>query len=116
VIEIETWQLGPTGEKNVEETQLRLDGNAAAGMLREIFVHEMSTARGACASCGRIAQIGSEHLYISPLSPGAVLRCQICQQVLMVLIHKERGYRLALNGLKWIEISDAPEVAVRASA
>ena len=36
----------------MDETQLRLDGNAAAGMLREIFVHEMSTARGACASCG----------------------------------------------------------------
>ena len=100
----------------MDDTQLRLDGNAAAGMLREIFVHDMSTAREACASCGRIAQIGSQHLYMSPLSPGAVLRCQICQHVLMVLVHNEGGYRLGLNGLKWMEISDVPEAAVRASA
>lgn len=100
----------------MDETQLRLDGNAAAGMLREIFVHEMSTARGACASCGRIAQLGSQHLYMSPLSPGVVLRCQVCQQVLMVLVHNERHHRLGLNGLTWIEIADVPEAAVRASA
>ena len=100
----------------MDETQLRLDGNAMAGMLREIFVHEMSTARGACASCGRIAQFGSQHLYMSSLSPGAVLRCQICQQVLLVLVHNDRGYRLGLNGLKWIEIPDVPKAAVIASA
>ena len=100
----------------MDETQLRLDGNAAAGMLREIFVHEMSTARGACASCGRIAQIGSQHLYMSPLSPGAVLRCQICQQVLMVLCHHERGFRIGLTGLKWIELPEVPNADVIASA
>jgi hypothetical protein len=88
----------------VDESQPRLDGNAAAGMLREIFVHEMSTARGACASCGAIAQLGSQHLYMAPLSPGAVLRCQTCQQVLMVLVHKQQGYRVGMNGLKWMEI------------
>jgi hypothetical protein len=96
----------------VDKTQPRLDGNAAAGMLREIFVHEMSTARGECASCGRIAQIGSGHLYLSPLSPGVVLRCQTCQHLLMVLVHNERGYRLGLNGLKWVEIQDVTERTV----
>ena len=40
----------------MDETQLRLDGNAAAGILREVFVHELSAARGECASCGAIAQ------------------------------------------------------------
>src|SRR6202022_3956784 len=54
----------------MDETQLRLDGNAAAGMLREVFVHELSAARGACASCGAIAQMGSQTLYMYPLSPG----------------------------------------------
>ena len=99
----------------MDETQLRLDGNAAAGMLREIFVHEMSTARVACASCGVIAQIGSQHLYMYHLSPGAVLRCHMCQQVLMVLVHNERGYRLGLNGLNWIEIPEVSEAPVIAS-
>ena len=60
----------------MDETQLRLDGNAAAGILREVFVHDLSAARGACAVCGAVAQMGSQHLYMYPLSPGAVLRCQ----------------------------------------
>ncbi|TMF00359.1 MAG: hypothetical protein E6I52_13720 [Chloroflexi bacterium] len=93
----------------MDETQLRLDGNAAAGMLREVFVHEMSDARGACASCGAIAQMGSQHLYMYPLSPGAVLRCQYCENILMVFVHAGERYRLGLQGLTWLEIRDGAE-------
>lgn len=100
----------------MDETQLRLDGNAAAGILREVFVHEMSTAHGPCASCGAIAQIGSQHLYMYPLSPGAVLRCQVCEQALMVLVHNGGRYRLGLTGLTWIEIPDVDEVPVVAGS
>ena len=95
----------------MDETQLRLDGNAAAGILREVFVHEMSTARGACASCGGIAPLGSQHLYMYPLSPGAVLRCTTCQDVLVVLVHAGGRYRLGLRGLTWLEVPDAVEAA-----
>jgi ribosomal protein S27E len=95
----------------MDETQLRLDGNAAAGMLREVFVHELSEARGACASCGAVAQMGSQHLYMYPLSPGAVLRCQSCQNVLMVFVHAGGRYRLGLQGLTWLEILDTIEAA-----
>jgi hypothetical protein len=95
----------------MDETQLRLDGNAAAGILAEVFVHEMSAACGACASCGGIAPLGSQHLYMYPLSPGAVLRCSTCQDVLMVLVHAGGRYRLGLRGLTWLEIPDAVEAA-----
>lgn len=95
----------------MDETQLRLDGNAAAGILREIFVHELSAARGACASCGTIAQMGSQHLYMYPLSPGAVLRCHTCQDVLMVFVRAGGRSRLGLRGLAWLEMPDAAEAA-----
>jgi hypothetical protein len=78
-------------------------------------VHEMTTARGACASCGGIVQIGSQHLYMSPLSPGAVLRCKVCQQVLMVLVHNRSRYRLGLTGLTWIEIPEVADAVVARS-
>ena len=94
----------------MDETQLRLDGNAAAGMLREIFAYDLSAARGACASCGAIGQIGSQHLYMYPLSPGATLRCQFCQSILMVFVSAGGRYRLGMQGLKWLEIRDAGEV------
>ena len=95
----------------MDETQLRLDGNAAAGLLREVFVPDLSAARGACAACGTIAPMGSQHLYMYPLSPGAVLRCTTCQEVLMVFVHAGGRYRLGLRGLTWLEILDSVEAA-----
>jgi hypothetical protein len=93
----------------MDDTQLRLDGNAAAGMLGEVFVHDLSSARGACASCGVVAEMGSRHLYMYPLSPGAVLRCNFCQAVLMVFVHAGGRYRLGLQGLKWFEMPESVE-------
>jgi hypothetical protein len=98
----------------MDETELRLDGNAAAGMLREIFVHDLSAARGACASCGGIAQMGSQHLYMFPLAPGAVLRCNACQDVLLVFVQLGGRYRLGLRGLTWLEMPDSFEAATEA--
>jgi hypothetical protein len=91
----------------MDETQLRLDGNAAAGMLREVFAYDMTRARGACASCGAVAELGSQLAYMYHLSPGAVLRCSACQQVLLVFVHAGGRYRLALRGFSWLEIRDA---------
>jgi len=90
----------------MDETQLRLDGNAAAGLFRELFVHEMTAARGACASCGSIAPMGAQELYMFPLSPGAVLRCNHCHGVLMVLVHAGGRYRMGLRGLSWLEMQE----------
>ena len=95
----------------MDDTQLRLDGNAAAGMLREVFVYELTTAHAACASCGATAEIGSQHLYMYPLSPGAVLRCNRCEEVLMVFVHTRGHYRLSLRGLTWLDIPDSREDA-----
>jgi hypothetical protein len=96
----------------MDETQLRLDGNAAAGMLRDVFVNDMSAARGECASCGAIGPMGSQHLYMYPLSPGAVLRCQSCEGILMVFVHGGGHYRFGMQGLKWLQIVDTGETRV----
>jgi hypothetical protein len=93
----------------MDDAELRLDGNAAAGILREVFVYDLSGARGQCASCGAIAEIGGQHLYMQPLSPGAVLRCRSCENVLMVFVHNRGRYRLGLQGLKWLEIQETAE-------
>src|SRR6267143_5072882 len=93
----------------MDDTELRLDGNAAAGMLREVFVDDLTTARAACASCGAIVEMGSQRAYMYHLSPGAVLRCNSCQAVLMVFVHAGGRYRMGLQGLKWFEILDSVE-------
>lgn len=90
----------------MDESQLRLDGNAAAGVLQEIFVQDLTAARGACASCGRVADIGAQHLYMYPLAPGAVLRCNSCESVLMVVVRDGGRHRVGLQGLTWLEIRE----------
>ena len=42
---------------------LRLDGNAAAGLLHEVFGTEVTIARGTCDGCGAVEAVGAVHLY-----------------------------------------------------
>lgn len=90
----------------MDERDLRLDGNAAAGLFQQLFVDDVTRARGACASCGAIAEIGAQHVYMYHQAPGAVVRCRGCEDVLMVLVHAGGRFRLGLRGLAWLEISE----------
>jgi Family of unknown function (DUF6510) len=60
-----------------------LDGNRAAGLLREIFGREMTGVAATCASCGTVAPIGEGGLYTG--GPGTVIRCRNCASVLVVI-------------------------------
>jgi DNA-directed RNA polymerase subunit RPC12/RpoP len=80
----------------------KLDGNAAAGMLSEVFALEVSGARGRCASCGDINALGEAHAYLD--APGAVIRCPSCESVLLVLVRGEGRYWLGAQGMTWIEM------------
>ena len=91
----------------MDDTELRLDGNAAAGMLQEMFVPELTAARGRCAGCGEVGEMGAQHLYMYPRSPGAVLRCRVCEGVLAVAVRGGGRVRMALRGLIWLEVPEA---------
>ena len=60
---------------------LMLDGNALAGMLHELFDIEMTIAPVECAVCGRHAELGE--LWAFAESPGYVLRCPSCQNIVL---------------------------------
>jgi hypothetical protein len=93
----------------MDEASLRLDGNALAGALEQIFSGDVTGARGQCSRCRRIAELGAQHLYRYPHAPGAVLRCAACDHVLLVLVPGPNGDRLALPGLSWFEFGDVTE-------
>jgi hypothetical protein len=65
----------------MSDVDLRLDGNAAAGVLAEVFSAEMTAALVTCASCGATGAVGAVHVY--DRGPGTVLRCPACTAVLM---------------------------------
>lgn len=89
----------------MDDARLRLDANACAGLLAEIFALDLTAARGACAGCGTVSEIGAQPLYDYPSGPGAVIRCGDCQNVLMVVVSAGSRYRLAVQGLIWLEIA-----------
>ena len=60
---------------------LMLDGNALAGLLHELFDVEMTIAPVECAACGRQGELGS--LWAFAESPGYILRCPGCQNIIM---------------------------------
>ena len=87
----------------MDDIELRLDGNALAGVLQELFAADATAASGTCGNCGRVAQLGAQHLYRFPHAPGAVLRCSACDAVLLVLTQGPHGNRLTMLGLSWFE-------------
>ncbi len=84
------------------ELETRLDGNAVAGMLREIFSVEMTTALGTCDHCGARDAIGTTHVYIS--GPGTVVRCSHCEGVLMRFTRVRGTLSLEVRGVRRLEL------------
>lgn len=64
-----------------DEEATRLDGNAAAGVLAQVFCGETSGARIICAGCGATAAIGALLAY--GLEMGAILRCPACDTAVL---------------------------------
>jgi uncharacterized protein DUF6510 len=63
---------------------MMLDGNAAAGVLQEIFAGEMTATPTECANCGYEGEIGTLQAYTQ--APGIVLRCPACEQVMLRIV------------------------------
>ena len=79
-------------------SDLVLDGNAAAGLLQEFFVLEITTAQIQCETCGSTGAVGSLRLYGAPM--GAVLRCTHCDGILMRAVHTPHGRWLDMSGAR----------------
>jgi Family of unknown function (DUF6510) len=86
----------------MDETSLRLDGNALGGEFQQIFAQEVTSAHVQCGNCGKVEPIGAEHVYMH--APGSVVRCRHCESVLMVIVEAPSGYRLAFQGCTWLDI------------
>ena len=76
---------------------LMLDGNAAAGVLREIFMVEMTTSPAECTGCGRQGEIGALLTFVQ--APGLVLRCPACEQVMLRIVQTPEATYLDARGV-----------------
>ena len=81
---------------------LMLDGNAVAGLLREVFAVEMTTAIGTCANCGASEPVGAIHVF---RGAGIVLRCPHCDNVLAKIVRGRTRLWISLPGVRTLEIA-----------
>jgi hypothetical protein len=79
-------------------SDLVLDGNAAASLLQEIFVSDITIAEIQCEACGRTSGVGSLLLYAAPM--GAVLRCTHCSCILLRAARTPHGRWLDMTGAR----------------
>lgn len=88
----------------MEDTELTLDGNALGGLLREIFVDEVTEARGTCDACGVAGTVSEIVVYAHTHAPGTVGRCPKCGAVLLRVVRAERRIWVDLRGLRSLEL------------
>jgi ribosomal protein S27E len=82
------------------DDELRLDGNAAAGTLGEIFSFEVTTAEYTCEVCGRTDRVGAAMVYeVSGL--GTIVRCPGCDNALIRLAHHRERHMVDLKGTRY---------------
>jgi hypothetical protein len=74
-----------------------LDGNAVAGLLREVFTVEMTTAAGTCGGCGATEPVGAMHVY---RGAGVVLRCPYCNHALVKIVKNDVRLWIAFPGMR----------------
>lgn len=79
-----------------------LDGNTAAGELREIFTMDVTTATCQCDACGKMAAFAEARVYA--MEPGLVVRCRFCESPLMRIVKDSGQAWLDLRGLRFIKL------------
>ncbi|HEY6875153.1 MAG TPA: DUF6510 family protein [Candidatus Dormibacteraeota bacterium] len=86
----------------VEESDMKLDGNAIGGLLAEIFNVEMTAAQGTCGGCGAVNAVARVDVYVN--APGTVVRCPDCSQVLMRIVRGRDRYWIDMSGIRTLEL------------
>ena len=81
---------------------LKLDGNAAAGILQQVFAVEVTTTAGICDNCGAVEMMGAVAAYTR--APGIVLRCAHCDGVLLKAVTDGERVWVDLRGMRCIEV------------
>ena len=82
-----------------------LDGNAAGGVLGQIFAFEMTTAHITCAHCGAEWLMGGTVVYATAM--GTIVRCPSCGEALIRVAHGPRRYWLDFSGTRLLQLRDA---------
>ncbi|GAA2228442.1 DUF6510 family protein [Herbiconiux moechotypicola] len=75
----------------------RVDGNAAAGALAEVFCFDVTEVLGECAHCGARALLAEAEAELD--DEGVIVLCRSCGHTLLTYLSTPAGRSLQLPGL-----------------
>ncbi len=84
----------------------RLDGNAAAGQLGELFAFDVTVALTRCARCRDTRPLAELHVYVQ--APGTVLCCATCNAVQARVVRSPDRAWLDLRGVEVFQVFLTP--------
>jgi len=90
------------GTAEPEPGDRRLDGNAAAGPLAELFTVDLTAAVATCAGCGGRSPLAAHDVYAD--APALVVRCPSCTAVVLRYAADGGLIRLDLTGARLVTV------------
>ena len=87
----------------MQSEEMRLDGNAAAGTLRELFTVDTTSADATCGGCGSVGPIGALLEYGAEM--GVVLRCATCGSAVLRIVRTNSAMYVDFSGLRLLTVS-----------
>ena len=94
--------MSTNDDVNVSGEPAALDGNAAAGLLQEIFAIDMTMARITCGACESVQPLAALRLYGLPM--GNILRCPRCQAPLIRAVARDQECWLDFRGVSALHL------------
>jgi DNA-directed RNA polymerase subunit RPC12/RpoP len=80
-----------------------VDGNAAAGILSEVFAGDVTSAIGVCGGCGARAMLAEAIVELDEAA--AIVRCRDCTHTLVTVLRDAAQTRIVIGTLKELEIT-----------
>ncbi len=80
---------------------MKLDVNAAAGPLRDIFAIDVTMATCECNHCAKSGPLAEALVFA--MEPGLIVRCANCEGVLMRVVNGEGRTWLDLRGMSFLQ-------------
>lgn len=81
----------------------RVDGNAVAGLLAEVFVGDATTFHGMCGECSSVSSLAETDVELD--AQAAIVRCRTCTVTLFTLLRSEERPRLVIGSLRELDRS-----------
>jgi len=75
-----------------------LDGNAAGGLLSELFAFDVTAATVICEGCEAEGEIAQAKVYGGTM--GVLIRCAHCHTAIIRLTHTPQGFWLDMRGAR----------------